>query len=496
MPPEPTLSMDTISKPEDEKPGDHGRDVPQRLRGKLGTPQIVFMVIAAAAPLAVVGGNVPLAILSGNGPGAPVGFVIAAVVMFAFAVGFVTMTPYVKKPGAFYAYVQHSLGLRGGRATAYLALVTYTAIQVANYAFGGSVLHEYFKSNVSLSLPWWVYVAGYVALVAFLGYRNIDLSAKVLGVALVLEITVVAVLDIIVFSTGGKDGITADPISPSNIFTGAIAVSILFALTGFIGFESTAIYRDETLDPDRVIPRATYLALFIIGFFYAVSCWALVIAWGPSNVVEKAGENPSEFLVNTVQEYGGFVYHEIVNILIMVSIFACVLSFHNIITRYQYALALNGEYPKKFAEVHKKHKSPAFSSIVQTVTAVVILIPFVLTDADPLVNIFGTMAGVGTVGMILLLIVTSYSVFVFFKKNRSAQKSVWHCYVAPIVATVLLLVCLVLALLHFTLITGLPAAISYSLAAVPPIVLVLGFFVRPPRPRDSHQRQSSLELEG
>ncbi len=442
------------------------------------------MVIAAAAPLAVVGGNVPLAILSGNGPGAPVGFVVAALVMFAFSVGFVTMTPHVTKPGAFYAYVRESLGRRGGLATAYLALVTYTAIQVANYAFGGAVLHEYFATNASLSLPWWVYVVGYVALVAYLGYRNIDLSAKVLGIALVLEITVVAILDVIIFATGGHDGISAAPISATNIFTGAIAVSILFALTGFIGFESTAIYRDETRDPDRVIPRSTYIALFIIGGFYALSCWALVVAWGPDNVVEKAGENPSAFLVATVNVYGGFIYREIVNVLMMVSIFACVLSFHNIISRYQYALALSGEYPKRFASVHPKHKSPAFSSLVQTATAVVILIPFVLSDADPLVNVFGTMAGVGTVGMMLLLIVTSFSIFLFFRRGRAVPKSLWHCYVAPISATLLLVGCLALALLHFTLITGLPAAVSYSLAAVPPVVFIVGLIVGKPRQGD------------
>ncbi|MFD0448283.1 hypothetical protein ACFQ10_47575 [Streptomyces indonesiensis] len=41
------------------------------LSGRLGTGAIVFMVIAAAAPLTVVGGNVPLAIAGGPGAGAP-----------------------------------------------------------------------------------------------------------------------------------------------------------------------------------------------------------------------------------------------------------------------------------------------------------------------------------------------------------------------------------------------------------------------------------------
>ena len=43
---------------------------------------------------------------------------------------------------------------------------------------------------------------------------------------------------------------------------------------GFIGFEATAIFRDEAHDPHRTIPRATYVALIIIGVFYTLSCWA------------------------------------------------------------------------------------------------------------------------------------------------------------------------------------------------------------------------------
>jgi len=65
----------------------------KRLTGHLGPIGIVFMVVAAAAPLTVIGGNMPLAMGLGNGAGAPMGFVIAALVLLVFSVGFVTMTP-------------------------------------------------------------------------------------------------------------------------------------------------------------------------------------------------------------------------------------------------------------------------------------------------------------------------------------------------------------------------------------------------------------------
>ena len=57
------------------------------LTGRLGSVGIVFMVIAAAAPLTVIGGNMPLAMGLGNGAGAPVGFLIAALVLLVFSIG-------------------------------------------------------------------------------------------------------------------------------------------------------------------------------------------------------------------------------------------------------------------------------------------------------------------------------------------------------------------------------------------------------------------------
>ena len=56
---------------------------------------------------------------------------------------------------------------------------------------------------------------------------------------------------------------------------GILGIAVLFALTGFIGFEATAVFRDEARDPERTIPRATYAAVLIIGAFYAVTVLGL-----------------------------------------------------------------------------------------------------------------------------------------------------------------------------------------------------------------------------
>ena len=449
-----------------------------RLTGHLGTGAIVFMVIAAAAPLTVIGGNVPLAVGVGNGAGAPIGFALAAVILLVFSVGFVTMTPFVKEAGAFFSYVTAGLGSRAGLGAAFTALVAYTAIQVAVYGYVGWALDDLVTYFGGPTLPWWLYSFATMAIVAVLGYRHIELSAKILGVALALEILVVVVLDIVIFSTGGADGLALETFDPANIFTGSIGVAVLFALTGFIGFEATAVFRDEARTPEKTIPRATYLAVIIIGAFYAISCWALVTGIGADAVVSVAQATlagDGNMLLDTTEQYLGVIMRDIVQVLLITSLFACVLSFHNVIARYQFSLANKGVLPARLGVIDKKHNSPSASSIVQTVTAAIVLGVLALIGLDPLVGVFGSMAGVATVGMVILLLTTSIAVFVFFaRRPQLTGGRTWGSRVFPILAVIGLCVAMYLVLSNFTLVTGGSPLVSTILAIIPAVAFVIG----------------------
>lgn len=451
---------------------------PQRLDGQLGTGAIVFMVIAAAAPLTVIGGNVPIAIGAGNGPGAPVGFAFAAVILLVFSVGFVTMTPFVKEAGAFFSYVTAGLGSRFGLGSAFTALIAYTAIQVGIYGYMGWAVDDLVTFFGGPSLPWWLYSFATMAIVAVLGYRHIDLSAKVLGVALTLEILVVVVLDVVIFATGGADGIALETFDPAHVFSGGIGVAVLFALTGFIGFEATAVFRDEARAPERTIPRATYLAVIIIGVFYAISCWALVTGVGADNAVTVAQQTlagEGNLLLDTTTQYLGPIFRDIVQVLLITSLFACVLSFHNVIARYQFTLANKAVLPARLGRRHPAHHSPAFSSIVQTVTAAIVLALLAVLGLDPLVGVFGSMAGIATVGMVLLMLATSVAVLVFFARRPDlAAGRTGRALVFPVLSVLGLAFALWLVLSNFTLVTGGSVAVSTVLALIPVFGMVIG----------------------
>ncbi|WP_408898481.1 APC family permease [Nocardioides sp. R1-1] len=460
---------------------------PRHLTGRLGPVAIAFMVVAAAAPLTVIGGNMPLAMGLGNGAGAPVGFVVASVVMLLFSVGFIAMTPHVPEAGAFFAYVTRGLGRRPGTGIAAVALIAYTAIQVGIYGYIGWAIDDTVRHYGGPGAPWYLYAFAVLLVVAVLGYRHIDLSARVLGVALVLEIGVVLLLDLVVLGHDpGPSAVSMTSFAPATFLAGSLGVAVLFALTGFIGFEATAVFRDEARDPQRTIPRATYAAVLIIGGFYALTTWVFVVAVGPdqvSAVAQRTLDGEGNMLLDVTGEALGSAGRDVVNVLLLSSLFACVLSFHNVIARYQFVLGGRGLLPARLATVHDRHRSPSASSLVQSLTAALIVGVLALAGVDPLVGVFGSMAGVATVGMVILMLTTSLAVLAFFARHPGLRRGrTWQTRVAPALASVGLVASGWLVLSNFTLVTGGSAALSAVLATIPVAGLVLGYLAGGRRP--------------
>ncbi|MGK9148392.1 APC family permease [Plantibacter flavus] len=443
------------------------------LKGSLGVTAIVFMVVAAASPLTVVGGAAPLGILLGNGVGFPSMYAVSAVILLLFAVGLSAMTRHVPKPGAFFTFVGYGLGKPAGLASAFLALLTYTTIQVSVYGYIGYLLSVTFAGLGAPEIPWYLYALGAIAVVGLLGYRHIDLSSKVLGVLLVAEVGIVLVLAAAVVFSGGADGLSAEPFVPSQVFSGSPGVGLMFAIAAFIGFEATAIFRDEAKDPSRTIPRATYIAVIGIGLFYTLASWALVMAWGPDQVVDVAAEDPGAMILRTTLMYLGPVGELIINVLLITSMFACVLSFHNVITRYQHTMSNAGVLPGRLGGVHPKHLSPHTSSLVQTGTAAVLIVVFAALGLDPVLQVFTWFAGVATLAIAILMAVTSLAVIVYFARTKQDRR-LWNTVVAPGLGLIGLVGSAVVITVYFPMLVGdMDAAGNPTFGAVSLVLLAL-----------------------
>lgn len=441
----------TIKSPASGLTGSDGAT--RKLTGTLGPGAIVFMVVAAAAPLTVIAGTVPLGIAVGNGAAYPASYVVCTVILLLFAVGFTTMAKHVPGAGAFYTYITRGLGRHTGLGSAFLALLSYTAVQGAVYGYMGAAINDFVTSHGGPEIPWYAYSIAVMAVVATLGYRHIDLSGKILGVLLICEVGIVLVIDAAVIFRGGDNGLSTAALNPGEFFSGAPGIALIFAIAGYIGFEATAVFRDEARDPARTIPRATYMALIIIGVFYAISSWALVSAWGDDGAVAIAGENPEGMITETATRYVGAVSGDVVQVLLISSLFAALLAFHNVLSRYIFSLANSKALPARCGRAHVKHSSPYIASVVQTVSALVLVVASALAGLDPVTEVFAWFAGVSSVGIVALMTITSVAVLVYFRRSR-VDTRLWNTVVAPLLGLVGLAALLFMTVVNLPLLVG------------------------------------------
>ncbi|MGW3893219.1 APC family permease [Micromonospora chokoriensis] len=422
-------------------------------RGRLGIPSVVFFVIAAAAPLTVIAGGATTGYAVTGVTGIPVSYLVVAAVLALFAVGYVAMSRRIVNAGAFYTYVTYGLGRPAGVAAAMVALLAYNAMQIGLYGGFGAVLAQFLQSRYGWDTTWWLCALLAWAVVAVLGLLRIDLNGKVLAVMLVAECAVALVFDAVMLGHPASGTVAFDTLAPSHIFAAGIGAALVTAITGFVGFEGTVVFSEETKDPRRTVPRATYIAVVLTGLLYGLSAWAMSVATGPDRIVDAARSDGTDLIFNLVAPHLGTSVVTIGRILFITSLFAALLSFHHTVARYLFALGRERVLPAALGRTSRRTGAPKVGSIIQSVVAVVVLAGYAAANADPIVHLFFWVTVTGGLGVLALMTVTSAAVVSFFARIRHGEGP-WRAVVAPLIATIALTAILVVTLDEFDTLLG------------------------------------------
>jgi len=472
----------------------------KRLRpGAIGIGAVLFMALATAAPITAMTGNVPIAVGYGNGIHAPAGFLVATAILFVFTIGYAAMSRHVTAAGAFYGYISHGLGQAVGMASGLLATVAYIVFEASLIGIFASFFRTTVANFGGPTINWiWLAIGG-MALIAIMGYFDIQLSGKVLGIFLVTEVTILAILSFaVLFKGGGPQGLMPGVLNPLKAFTaaptdskagivGSAGIGLFFAFWSWVGYETCAVYGEESRDPKRTVPRAVLTLVLLIGGIYTFVSWMAVAGNGTKQVLALSrGSNPFDMFFGITQSFVGVWAKDVYEVLIITGSFACALAFHNTASRYIYALGR--EVPHKatrnlLGNTHDKHKSPHVASIVQTVITVAIVLGFYWfqkpSSAAPDVAydyVYGLLAIFGTMIILACQSLCSLSVISYFHilKKHPETASWWRTLLAPLVGAVAMGYVIYLLIKNINFAAG--AASSSPLLKATPYA-VIGLFV-------------------
>ncbi|KAE8765777.1 APC family permease [Georgenia thermotolerans] len=456
-------------------PTDRSEDLSRRT---LTVPTLVFLIIAASAPLTVLAGGVPTSYAVTGLLGVPAGYIALGVILVLFALGYGAMSTRIQNAGAFYAYVAAGLGIRQGIGASLLALVSYNAMQIGLYGIFGFAAASFVSAKTGLDVPWWAAALVGFVIVGLLGINKIDLSAKVVAVVVALEFAVVIAVDVISFAVA-PEGPSVAAFEPTNFFANGVGAILAFGIAAFMGFESGAIYSEEVKDPRRTVSRATFIAVSLISVFYAFSAWALQVGVGPSNTIAASTELGPDLVFVFLTEQGDVLVADIANVLFITSLLAALIAFHNAAARYFYSLGRSGVLPRMFGIVGRRNSAPVAGSLSQSALAIVLIVVFAVVGAGselgplfPVVTMFTWLCNAAAFGLVFLMAVTSVAVIGFFRKDPLGH-SAFVRVVAPALAAVGLGTVFVLILVNFDVMIGVEG-ITPLVVIMPAIILGAG----------------------
>ncbi|MBK0122274.1 APC family permease [Pantoea sp. S61] len=421
-------------------------------KNTLGLFSLVFFVVAAASPLTGVVGGLPVAIISGNGGGIPVFYILSCIILMLFAVGFIAMSRHVNNAGAFYTYISKGMGENWGASASVLALMAYISIQIAIVAMLGFFTQLFIEEHFSAHIPWWALSMLFVLVCWVLSIKRVEVGGKLLGILMLAEVAIVLLTDVMLLIK--KVGpYSFQSFEPSVFMQGNLGIAFIFTIAAFIGFESTAIYAEECRDPHKTVPRATICALLLITAFFCFTSWSLVQAYGFEQIVAIASKDPGNFVFNITQQYVGEWAVETMSVLLITSLFAAALAFHNNISRYLFSISRDGLIWKELCKTHPTNGTPHNASHVHSVIMLMLLAGMGSAGLDPMVHIFAIGSAVATLCILILQLGVSAAVVLFFRRIDHDEKQ-FTVFWAPLLSMVCMSVTIILVVNNLQSLSG------------------------------------------
>ena len=300
-----------------------------------------------------------------------------------------------------------------------------------------------------------------IAVIGIFGYFDINIAAAVLGVTLIAEILLLGALSLsVLFSGGGPDGLVGEAINPVNAFkslsegggsigavvdgkavaAGSAAIGLFFAFWSWVGFETTAVYGEESRNPKHIVSRATIIAVVGLGLFYTFVSWMMIAGNGKKVAIEKSNTDSIGLWTDLAsKKLGGDFVGDIYLFLIVMGSFACGLAFHTAASRYLYAIGRELPITKNtLGRTHGTHQTPHISSMVQSgITLVLTILFYVFTTkgSDPFkgayVYEYGLLAILGTMAILIVQAITSLAVIWYFHVKKAQPGNIVTTGIIP-----------------------------------------------------------------
>jgi amino acid transporter len=341
-------------------------------RNAVGLPGVMMQALTDVAPAIAVLFTVQFT-ASQAGIAMPAAYVGAFVVAIPIAVVLCQLARKLPSAGGWYTYVSRGLHPRAGFLVAWLYFL-YAPLQTAITGTSlGTAFSSTIKDEYGISLPWWVFMLVLIVFVVIMAYRGISFSTRAIVILGLAELAIVGIFSVWGFFESGPGGVTLQVFNPANAPTGTgqgFGLAVVFAIFALNGWDGAVPLAEESRDPKRVVPRAVFLALVIMGFFLVICAWGIMTGWGVDNITSFAKSPEAPYII-LAKKFWSSAGVPILMLALLNSALAVTIASTNVTTRMWYAMARSSALPAGLAKL-SRHKTPVNALALQTVISVVV----------------------------------------------------------------------------------------------------------------------------
>ena len=385
-------------------------------RNKTLTPTMKTMDLVLFGIGAIIGSGI--LVLTGKasseaGPAVIFSFLIAGLACCLAALCYAELASTIPSSGSTYTYLYVSVGEIVAYTIGWVLIGGYvlTAATIAN---GWSSYFSRLLAGLGVDIPKEIYTlpsaGGYgnipavivVLLITFILSKGTSSSKLVNNLMVVAKVGIV-ILFIVVGSFYVEPTNWTNNFAPTG-FSGVMlaATTVFFA---YLGFDAISTSAEETINPEKALPKAIIITMIVCTAFYILVCLVL------TGVVEYSRLGTGDALAFVLEEVGQNRVAGIVSLGAVIGLMAGILSFIYAGIRITFTVARDGLLPKKFTEVNKSHVPGIVTWGLGITTAI-------LAGFLPL----GQLADLANVASIIAFALVSYTTIVFYKKYPDLKR--------------------------------------------------------------------------
>lgn len=408
------------------------RGLPRR---RLPFVPVFAQSVAAIAPSGTAAVTPAIVLGAAGGGGAVVAFVCAALVTLLVSACLRPMARRMASVGGLYSYVARGLGPKAAVPTGWSAIVGYASVGMAGLiAVGTYLAHIVVSVGIADHTPTAaiVIVAVLAAITASLVMiRGIRMSAWTTLAVECLSIVIVIVILALLMTTHRSN----EPVAAALDWDGnlqVMAVSVVVAVSAFVGFESSTTLSGEAQQPFLSVPRTirwTPVAAAVI-YLMAVPVQAIALFAAPDAVRDS-----STPLVELLRSDGSAALAAILDLGIAASFFACTLASVNALVRVLFCMGRERVAPIELGRTHPRFQTPSVAIIVAMVVVTAVPVAALLLGASPEdgLRMFLTLSACGYLGSYLMACISAPVLL-----RRIGENSPYVWVLGSITTTVLL----------------------------------------------------------